>query len=246
MGAAWNGVKSGRHGVVGCFSTQTYKHMNSGEGGLLVTDDAEVMARATMLSGSYMLYGRHPAGPPAEAFVDIALDTPNCSGRMDNLRAAVLRPQLPTLDANCRRWNERYEAVARQLMKTPGVVLPHRPDKEQFVASSIQFRLPDFSEGAIRHLVAACLARGVELKWFGANMPVAFTSNHHSWRYVAQQYLPETDRILSTLLDMRLPLTFTLEDCELIGRVIRECVLATPQSMESTEQRGAPMPREVS
>jgi dTDP-4-amino-4,6-dideoxygalactose transaminase len=204
------------------------------------------MARATMLSGSYMLYGRHPAGPPAEAFVDIALDTPNCSGRMDNLRAAILRSQLLTLDANCRRWNERYEAVARQLMKTPGVVLPHRPDKEQFVASSIQFRVPGFSESAIRHLVAACLERGVELKWFGANMPVAFTSNHHSWRYVAQQNLPETDRFLSTLLDMRLPLTFTLEDCELIGRIIRECVLATPQSMESSEQRGAPMPREVS
>jgi len=246
MGAAWNGIKSGRHGLVGCFSTQTYKHMNSGEGGLLVTDDAEVMARATMLSGSYMLYGRHPAGPPAEAFADIALDTPNCSGRMDNLRAAILRPQLLTLDANCRRWNERYAAVADELAKTPGIVLPLRPTEEQFVASSIQFRLPAFSEAAIRHLVAACLARGVELKWFGANMPVAFTSNHHSWRYVAQQHLPATDRILSTLLDMRLPLTFTLEDCELIGRIIRECVLATPQSMESSEQRGAPMLREVS
>jgi dTDP-4-amino-4,6-dideoxygalactose transaminase len=246
MGAAWNGTKSGRHGLVGCFSTQTYKHMNSGEGGLLVTDDAEVMARATMLSGSYMLYGRHPAGPPADVFADIALDTPNCSGRMDNLRAAILRPQLLMLDVNCRRWNERYAAVAGQLAKTPGIVLPNRLPMEQFVASSIQFRLPDFSEGAIRHLVAACLARGVELKWFGANLPVAFTSNHHSWRYVAQQNLPATDRILSTLLDMRLPLTFTLDDCELIGRIIRECVLATPQSMESSEQRGAPMLREVS
>jgi dTDP-4-amino-4,6-dideoxygalactose transaminase len=30
MGAAWKGVPSGRHGVIGCYSTQTYKHMNSG------------------------------------------------------------------------------------------------------------------------------------------------------------------------------------------------------------------------
>uniref|UniRef100_UPI003561BA13 DegT/DnrJ/EryC1/StrS family aminotransferase n=1 Tax=Rhodosalinus sp. TaxID=2047741 RepID=UPI003561BA13 len=37
MGAAWRGVPSGRHGAVGCYSTQTYKHMNSGEGGLIVT-----------------------------------------------------------------------------------------------------------------------------------------------------------------------------------------------------------------
>src|SRR5690606_36731476 len=28
MGAAWKGVPSGRHGVMGCYSTQTYKHMN--------------------------------------------------------------------------------------------------------------------------------------------------------------------------------------------------------------------------
>ena len=57
-------MPSGRHGAIGCYSTQTYKHMNSGEGGFIVSDDAELMARATILSGSYMLYGRHPAGPP--------------------------------------------------------------------------------------------------------------------------------------------------------------------------------------
>jgi hypothetical protein len=94
MGAAWNGVKSGCHGMAACYSTQTYKHMNSGEGGLLTTRDAELMARATVLSGSYMLYGRHIASPPEEVFRKVRLETPNCSGRMDNLRAAILRPQL--------------------------------------------------------------------------------------------------------------------------------------------------------
>ena len=63
MGARWRGRRSGSFGLAGCFRTQTYKHMNSGEGGLLVSDDADFMARATILSGSYMLYGRHGAGP---------------------------------------------------------------------------------------------------------------------------------------------------------------------------------------
>ena len=248
MGAAWNGLKSGRHGLLGCYSTQTYKHMNSGEGGLLVTDDPMVMARATILSGSYMLYGRHPAGPAAEYFAEVALETPNCSGRMDNLRAAILRPQLQTLDANCRRWNERYVAVERILRQTPGIDLPSRPAKEQYVASSIQFRLPSFTDSAIRQLVEACLSRGVELKWFGASMPVAFTSNHHSWRYVPEQALPVTDRVLATLLDMRLPLTFSLEDCELIGHIIRECVLTQSRSDSSVSAVASPTAasREVS
>ena len=68
MGAAWNGTPSGRFGVFGCYSTQTYKHINSGEGGLLVSDDAEAMARAVLLSGSYMLYERHGAAPPTRGF----------------------------------------------------------------------------------------------------------------------------------------------------------------------------------
>ena len=33
MGASWDGVPSGRWGAVGCFSTQSYKHVDSGEGG---------------------------------------------------------------------------------------------------------------------------------------------------------------------------------------------------------------------
>lgn len=226
MGAAWNGIKSGRHGLVACFSTQTFKHMNSGEGGVLVSDDPDIMARATVLSGSYMFYGRHPAGPPADTYADIRLDTPNCSGRMDNLRAAVLRPQLKTLDARCARWNERYQALASELAEVPGMYLPQRPPAEQFVASSIQFRLPGFGADQIRRFLGHCLARGVELKWFGAAEPTAYTSTHHSWRYVAAQALPQTDRVLSTLCDMRLPLTFSLEDCRLIGTILRESVAA--------------------
>ncbi len=225
MGAAWNGVKSGRHGLAACYSTQTYKHMNSGEGGFLVSADAELMARATILSGSYMLYGRHIASPPEEVFRKVRLKTPNCSGRMDNLRAAILRPQLKLLDDNCKRWNERYHAVAHELANVPGVRFPHRPDKEQFVASSIQFNLPGFSKQQISDFLKAAMARGVELKWFGAEEPVAFTSRHDSWTYAGRQDLPQTDKVLSTLIDMRLPLTFTVDDCKLIGRIIRECAM---------------------
>jgi dTDP-4-amino-4,6-dideoxygalactose transaminase len=221
MGAAWNGTKTGRFGLAACFSTQTYKHLNSGEGGLLVSDDPDLMARATVLSGSYMFYGRHPAGPDGSFYGEVRLDTPNCSGRMDNLRAAILRPQLSQLDANCRRWNERYAAVADELSATPGLVVPVRPAREAFVGSSIQFRLPGFTAPEMQAFLARCLDRGVELKWFGAPAPVGFTSDHHSWRYVGVQSLPQTDRVLATLCDMRLPLTFSLEDCRLIGRIIR-------------------------
>ncbi|GGA22315.1 DegT/DnrJ/EryC1/StrS family aminotransferase [Neptunicoccus cionae] len=222
MGAAWNGVPSGRHGVAGCYSTQTFKHLNSGEGGFLVTDDAELAARAIMLSGSYMLFERHTAGPPPEVFAQIKLETPNCSGRMDNLRAAILRPQLRKLPDQCAAWNARYQRVEAGLANTPGVKVIERPEAESYVMSSFQFLCPDFTSTQMIDLQKRTAARGVELKWFGADTPVGFTSRHDSWQYVAAQTLPQTDRILAGLMDMRLPLTFSLEDCDLIAQIIRE------------------------
>ncbi len=223
MGAAWNGVKSGNFGLAGCFSTQTYKHMNSGEGGLLASDDPAFMARAIILSGSYMLYERHGAAPDAAHFADIRLDTPNCSGRMDNLRAAILRPQLAALDSNIERWNERYRALEAALRSSGLFHLPERPAAESYVGSSIQFLIEGISESDAIAFLAASAALGVELKWFGAREPVGFTSNHHSWRYLEQQELPKTDAVLSGLFDMRIPLTFTVADCAHIAEIIIHC-----------------------
>ena len=222
MGAAWNGTPSGRHGVAAAYSTQTYKHMNSGEGGFLVTDDEELAARATILSGSYMLYGRHRAAPGPEVFERVKYDTPNISGRMDNLRAAILRPQLKTLQDQVARWNERYGVLEAGLRGTPGLTVIERPAAETYVGSSIQVLLLDWVAEAILDVVARCAARGVELKWFGAPEPVAFTSRYDSWRYAPSAPMPASDRVLAGILDMRVPLTFSLEDCALIARIIRE------------------------
>ncbi|MDE4133536.1 DegT/DnrJ/EryC1/StrS family aminotransferase [Phaeobacter sp. QD34_3] len=234
MGAAWNGVPSGRHGAVGCYSCQTYKHVNSGEGGLLITDDAELAARAIMLSGSYMLYGRHLAAPDPEVFEQVKYETPNISGRMDNLRAAILRPQLRDLQAQVARWNERYRTVEAGLRGTPGLTVVERPEAEVYVGSSIQFLLLDWAAERVQEVLRRCADRGVELKWFGTPEPVAFTSRYDSWRYAESPALPNSDRILAGIIDMRVPLTFSLEDCAQIARIIRAEVGAVFQGKAVT------------
>lgn len=222
MGASWRGTPSGRHGIAGCYSTQTYKHANSGEGGLIVTDDADLMARMVLLSGSYMLYDRHLAAPEPAAYADLRLEMPNVSGRMDNLRAAILRPQLATLPDRVAAWNLRYRRLESGLAGLAGLRLIPRPPEESFVGSSFQFSLPDWPAGRIAELVAACAARGVELKWFGAAEPQGFTSRYAHWHYAAPRLLPATDRVLAGLIDMRVPLTFSPEDCDLIARIIAD------------------------
>ncbi|WP_135503485.1 DegT/DnrJ/EryC1/StrS family aminotransferase [Roseovarius aestuariivivens] len=221
MGAAWNGVPSGRFGKIGCYSTQTYKHMNSGEGGFLVTDDDAVMARAILLSGSYMLYGRHGTVPPDAAFAEIKYTTPNVSGRMDHLRAAILRPQLRNLAQSCADWTARYRVIETGLRGTPGLRIIERPEAERFVGSSFQFLLLDWAAEKVEEVIARCARRGVELKWFGGAEPEGFTSRYDSWRYAPSAPMPASDRVLRGILDMRLPLTFSLEDCAMIARIIR-------------------------
>ncbi|WP_395540451.1 DegT/DnrJ/EryC1/StrS family aminotransferase [Neotabrizicola sp. sgz301269] len=240
MGAEWRGVPSGRHGLIGCYSTQTYKHMNSGEGGLLVTDDAEMAARMILLSGSYMLYGRHRAAPGEEVFRRLRLEVPNVSGRMDNLRAAVLRPQIGMLAERRDRWATLYRGMEAGLAATPGLRLIPRPEEERYMGSSFQFLLPGWEAARVNALVARCAARGVEMKWFGAPEPVAFTSRYEHWAYAKPQPCPQTDRVLAGLIDMRLPLTFSPEDVALIARIIRAEVLAVGQA-ETVENVAAPL-----
>lgn len=227
MGATWKGVKSGNFGHVACFSTQTYKHMNSGEGGFLTTDDPDIAATAVVGSGSYMLYGAHGAIPDEEVFQRLRLHAPNCSARMDNLRAALLRAQLPELDENIWRWNARYSVLSEGFAKIPGVHVPPRAQHEAYVGSSFQFHADGVGPERIPDLVAASAKRGVDIKWFGADQPHAFTSRYDSWKYLGEQPdLPQTKAALSTTCDIRVPLTFSEDDCAAIVEIVGEEIAA--------------------
>ena len=71
--------------------------------------------------------------------------------------------------------------------------------------------------------MAACAARGVELKWFGDDEPKAFTSRYDSWKYIDDlPHLPGTLEVLEKTLDMRVPLTFDVDDCDLIADIIED------------------------
>ena len=223
MGASWRNRKSGNFGKAAAFSTQTYKHMNSGEGGFLTTNDPVVAARAVVSSGSYMLYGRHGAIPAEEVFQDVRLHAPNYSGRMDHLRAVLLHAQLPVIEDSVARWNILYDRLATRLGTMLGVVIPPRRQEEFYVGSSIQFRAEGIARDQVPQLMKACAARGVELKWFGDDEPKAFTSRYDSWKYIDDiPHLPGTLDVLEKTLDMRVPLTFDVDDCDLITAIIEE------------------------
>jgi dTDP-4-amino-4,6-dideoxygalactose transaminase len=231
LGGGWDGRATGTFGAVGCFSTQGYKHLNSGEGGMLVTDDDEVAARAVLASGSYRLHGQHHSRPPLSVFEPLLGQEPNHSMRMSALAAAVLRPQLPLLDERVKRWRALYDQTARGLADLPDLRLPRRPAEEQFVGSSLQFSVPDLSGQQIQVLCREAGDLGVRLKWFGAPEPSGFTATYRSWEYADPAPLPATDRVLACLLDLRVPMALTSEQAERLVAIVAyalSCARAVP------------------
>ena len=220
MGAKWDGQYTGTWGRVGCFSAQTYKHINSGEGGLLVTDDDDVVAQAILMSGCYMMYDQHLSKPSSDVFERWKYLTPNFSMRMSNLAAALLRPQIAQLADRGRRWNQIYATLERELTKTECISIPLRNVKEEFVASSIQFTL-NLKPHQIEMFLKECNSRGLYIKWFGTPNPIAFTSNYEHWHYLSSKPdIPHSKAVLNQLMDLRTPLSLTDEDCVLIGKIV--------------------------
>ncbi len=225
MGAGWDGRLTGSFGRVAGFSTQMAKHINSGEGGLVVTDDEDIAAQAILLSGSYMLYEQHRARPALDVFDRYRFTTPNCSMRMSSLAASVLRPQLRQIDQRNAKWRQTYDWLADRLDRIPHIRMPQRPAKEDFVPSSLQFTLEDVSNEQTERFLDEADNYGVHVKWFGREQPVGFTSRHDHWRYVASpSAVPTADRVLQNLCDIRLPLGLDERDCDTIAGVLREAM----------------------
>ena len=57
---------------------------------------------------------------------------------------------------------------------------------------------------------------------------MGYTSRYVHWAYADQPTLPQTDAVLAGLIDMRLPLTFSEDDCDVIARIIRDETGASP------------------
>lgn len=128
MGGKWGSkeILVGRFGNVSCFSAQTYKHINAGEGGLLITDDDDIIAKAILHSDSNMLYEKHISKPSIEVFEKYRNIIPNFSLRMSNLVAFSILGELLNLEQRCEQWNARYILIESVLRDVKTIRIPKR------------------------------------------------------------------------------------------------------------------------
>jgi len=118
-GAAWRGTKVGAIGSMGAFSFQSSKNLNSGEGGMLVTNDD----RLYELAWSYHNCGRVKNGKWYQHEV-LGLNY-----RMTEFQAALLLVQLERLPEQARRRAENASSLDGKLASIDGIIPPGRPAK---------------------------------------------------------------------------------------------------------------------
>ena len=195
LGVYWQGKHSGHHGKAACISSQSYKMLNSGEGGFYLTDDDYMAAAVATYAGAYEgLSVKHLTVPPVEVFKGLSNKLPNYSLRMSALSAAIIRPQVATLDERAQKYNERYEKLKAELQRRAGHLLTV-PDVthgvSQPVHDSIQFNLDaSVTEAQVKGFLVECHAHGLPVELFGAK---SNARNFVNWEFApAEDPLPMT------------------------------------------------------
>ncbi|WGW03399.1 DegT/DnrJ/EryC1/StrS family aminotransferase [Tropicibacter oceani] len=225
LGTTWNGRKIGTLGRIGCFSFQSYKLLNAGEGGILITDDAEIVARAVIMSGAYEhMWAKHltPGDNSAaleQAFARWQNKLPLYNLRLGNLSAAIIRPQLAEIPRRVRDGRRNHDHVAHSIARSPWIAVPPSLPPEERAPDSLQFNLEGMSDAEVQAFVQAAAAEGVKVQVFG--MTTDNARAFWNWQFMPEMpQLPQTRAMLMRACDTRLPARLTLQDCDWVASVL--------------------------
>ena len=125
--AEYRGRMVGTFGDVACYSLQQSKHITSGEGGLVTTDDPEAYRRASLYANCGMPWYRYGLERPRpEEMAGLATRGHFAYGhnyRISELQAAVALTQLARIDTFNARRAENVTAVEEELGSVQGLRL---------------------------------------------------------------------------------------------------------------------------
>lgn len=222
LGVLWNGKPVGTYGKTGCYSFQSYKIINGGEGGMLVTNDEELIVKAIYLSGAYeKTYLKHFV--QSELFEKYQNSFPAFNLRMDNISAATIRPQLNVVEEKVATYNKNYQYLTNLLSSSEYIEVPSLDSRERMAPDTIQFNLKGLTIEQSKIFMNKVREAGVSLYVFGADENNARL--FWNWKYLPEiPVLENTKKILQFTCDMRLPVFFTDTQLDYIASVISKAL----------------------
>ena len=225
LGTEWHGKKIGTIGKIGCFSFQSYKLVNAGEGGILVTDDADLIARCVIMSGAYEHnWKKHPG--LQNSLMKWQNQLPLYNMRMQNLSAAVIRPQLPEVASRVAKGRAGHDRVAERLNGSDWLAVPPALPPEERAPDSIQFNLKgDWSDAEARAFQTEAKRRGITVQVFGLSEDNARA--FWNWKFLGETPdLPKTRAMLMRACDVRLPTRLTEAELDFIAGALCDAAFA--------------------
>jgi len=151
-GAKYKGKYAGTLGDIGVYSLNYHKHVHTGEGGIVVTDDDELAQRIRLIRN----HAEAVVGDMGRSYLVNML---GFNYRMTELEAAIARQQLKKLADLLTRRQENVAYLNEKLMGLPGIVIPPvRPGCEHaYYVHPLKYKEAEF-DGLHRSRFVAAVA----------------------------------------------------------------------------------------
>ena len=237
LGTTWHGRNIGTLGRIGCFSFQSYKLLNAGEGGILVTDDDDLIARAVIMSGAYEHAWQKHDGDLAAAFARWQNRLPLYNTRLNNLSAVLIRAQIPEIPRRVRDGRAGHDRVAERLNASPWLEVPPPLPPEARAPDSIQFNLIGMSDDEVDTFAALAAANGVKVQVFGRSPDNARAFWNWGFLPGGTPELPMTRAMLTRACDVRLPARLTAPELDFIAAALTDAAGQTMAGQAMAERR---------
>lgn len=208
VAAEYQGARAGSFDV-GCFSLYATKNLNTGEGGVVTTNDDQVADRLRLLrnQGMRQRYQYEVAGH---------------NYRLTNLAAAVGLPQLSRIEQTSRQRASNSVVLRAGLVNLQGLILPPEPAAGRtHVYHQFTIRITDDAKLTRDQVVDALTAKGVGCGIYYPKVVFDYDCYRTDPR-VMQDHVPHAFKAASQVISLPVHPYLSSDDLTKIVEVVRE------------------------
>jgi dTDP-4-amino-4,6-dideoxygalactose transaminase len=214
----------GTWGDIGCFSFFSNKNMTTGEGGMVVTNDAELFERLRLLRSHGMTsltWDRHKGHASSYDVVTLGYNY-----RIDEVRAAIGKVQLSKLDQNNKQRRRLVQQYRECLQELPQLLIPFSEHRGISAAHIMPVLLSRTTERAL--FMEQMKAQGIQTS-------IHYTPIHKFTAYQAtvehNDQLSVTEDIAQREVTLPLYPHMTNEEVAFVSQAVSNCLLRSEYSI---------------
>ena len=222
LGVFVNSKPLGMYGDIGCFSTQSDKTINTGEGGFVITNNDSYFERMVLLSGAYEGRIQKHIG---QCNCAIENTVPLYSFRIDEIRSAIALPQLKHIDKKVKKLKDNYDYVVEKL--SPYISVRKKCYDDGYLGESLLFFV---DEDKAEFIAKAITAEGIKARCIGACNNVR---SFEQWKFIDEVVSEDFQHIdsvvrsahyLKSTIDISMSVRLEQEDLDQMVKAILKVI----------------------